>query len=375
MKILFIITRNDKGGSYEFLLKLIDFLKSETDVKLIYGGKKQYYNFDSSFIPSLIRDIGLFNDLIAFFNIFFEIINYKPDIIHTHTSKAGFLGRWAGFIYKVFSFKKVKIIHTPHGHVFYGYFKWFKTYLIIFLEKLTSYITDRFIALTENEKVETLNYGIGIDEKWIVIPSGIDYNFKLKGVNRKEVGIKEDDIVIGSVMRIEKIKGWEYLVRAADIVLKRKDNVRFIIVGDGNERFKLEYMIERYQIKEKFIITGWVDNVYDWISLMDIYVQPSLNEGLGMAVLMAELLSKPIIASSVCGLKDLVRDGYNGILFSVSDYLELSNSIMLLINNSELRRKMAKNSFYIVNEDVDGFKRYSFERALYLHKKLYGLIK
>ncbi len=173
MKIVKIITRLDKGGSAEVVINLAEAIfKNNFDVVLIYGGMSRFiFPFRCYFIDSLCREINLFKDFISFLKIFWIIIKEKPDIIHTHTSKAGFIGRWAGFLYKIFFNRNVKIIHTPHGHVFYGYFGKLKTNFFIILERITLWITDRLVAISENEKIESINYGVGSSDKWVVIPS------------------------------------------------------------------------------------------------------------------------------------------------------------------------------------------------------------
>lgn len=374
IKVLSIITRNSKGGSSEFIINFLSKVDSK-DIEniLIYGGDKLNYSFKSIYIKELVRNINPLKDFVAFFRIFLFILNFKPDIIHTHTSKAGVLGRFAAFIYKLFLNRKLKIVHTPHGHVFYGYFSKPKSFLFLLVERLLSYITDVFIALSDNEKKESIDFGLGNYEKWLVIPSGIDYNIEIREYDlMKKFNIGDDDIVIGSVMRFEDVKGDKYFILAANEVLKNiKKNIRFVLVGDGTNNKIIKDMIISFDIFNYFIIPGWQKNVYDWINIMDIYIQPSLNEGLGRTVIMAELLKKPIIASSVCGLKDLVIDGYNGFLVKPKDYLLIADLILKLIFNKELRTKMGENSFRLVNEEIDGFKKYSFDRSIYLHNKLY----
>lgn len=373
IKILSIITRNSKGGSSEFLINLLSQKDEDLENVLIYGGEEKAYNFKSFYVKELTRNINPLKDILAFIRILFLIFKLKPDIIYTHTSKAGILGRFAVIFYKTLSNRKVKIIHSPHGHVFYGYFSRFISSLFILIERVFSYVTDVFVALSENEKVESIGYGLGDYKKWVVIPSGVDYNFKLTRPElKKEIGLDDKDIVVGSVMRFEDVKGDKYFVLAASEILKKtKKGIRFVLVGDGSNFSKIVDMILALGVKDYFIMPGWVNDVYNWINMMDIYVQPSLNEGLGRTVIIAELLKKPIVASSVCGLKDLVVDGYNGFLVAPRDYISLAARINELVFDEDRRILMGKNSFDLVNEEIDGFKKYSFDRSLYLHKKLY----
>ncbi|MEF3280985.1 MAG: glycosyltransferase family 4 protein [Elusimicrobiota bacterium] len=380
MKLIYIITRLDWGGSSENLIELAEgFYNEGNDIILIYGGSAlRNFKFKSYHIPTLRREINLIYDLKTFWKIFNIIKKEKPDIIHTHTSKAGIIGRWTAFFYNLTHFRRIKIIHTPHGHIFYGYFNRLKSYLFLFIEKISSLITDKLIALTENEKKESINFGVAKEDKWLVIPSGISYDIKIANRNlKKELLISEDKIVAGTAGRLEKVKGMEYFVRSLKYLMNilmlndiNKDIV-YLIVGDGSELNYLKEISLKDNVSSKIIFTGYRKDVVDLINIMDIYVQSSLNEGMGRAVVIAELLSKPVIASNVCGLKDLVQDGYNGFLVESQNSLQIAIKIYDLIKDEELRIKMGKNSFDFINREEDGFKKYSFERCFYLHKKLY----
>ena len=379
-RIIYIITRIDRGGSSENIVDICNKLYDDDfDLVLIYCGETlRNFKFKSYYIKDMKREISFKNEFKALVKIFRMLKEEKPDIVHTHTSKSGILGRWASFIYKIFYNRKLKIIHTPHGHIFYGYFGFIKTKFFIFLEILTSFITNRFIALTENEKKENIESGVGNEKKWVVIPSGIDYKISLSGKDiRKEFNIRPDEIVIGTAARLEPVKGIEYFVRSYKY-LRNILNIKgirpkfcYLVVGDGSEFGYLKKISKEDGTINNIIFSGWRDDVYDLINTMDIYVQPSLNEGMGRSVVMAELLSKPIIASSVCGLKDLIIDGYNGYLAEPKNSLELAMKIYLLLSDKNKIQDYGRNSFEFVNRKVDGFKFYSFDREYFLLKKLY----
>ena len=382
MKIIHIITRIDRGGSSENLIDICNRLHDDgIDVCLIYGGDTtRSFKFKNYYISSLKREINLKRDFKSFIEIVDILKLERPDILHTHTSKAGIIGRWAGFIYKIFYNRKIKIIHTPHGHIFYGYFGFIKTKFFIFLEIITSFITDILVALTQNEKKESIKAGVSNEKKWIVIPAGINYNLNLSNKDIKaEFNIRDDEIVIGSVARFEPIKGIEYFVRSYKYlrnILEIKGiklNFCYLLVGDGSQLDYLRKICEEDGITGKVIFTGWRDDVYDLINMMDIYVQPSLNEGMGRGVVIAELLSKPIVASAVCGLKDLVIDGYNGYLVEPKNPLDIAMKLESIISDKEKINTFGKNSFGLVNREADGFKYYSIEREYFLLKKIYGI--
>jgi len=398
MKILHIITRLDKGGSAETVVYICEYFnkKEGYEIVLVYGGEiKVNLSCKNYYIKELKRKISLVNDIIAFLKIYKIIKKEKPDIIHTLSSKAGIIGRWAAWLARINKLQVTskKIIHTPHGHIFYGYYGKLKTFLFLFLERITAKITDKLIALTEGEKNESLSFGVGKEQQWVIIPSGIDYNLELKVSNKlrdlsrnlrdselkEKLGISKNSIVIGTVARLEPIKGIRYLVDAAKIILSLPSSYLlpssyFLIVGDGSERKFLEEKVEKLGLKDKFIFTGMRDDVAELMSIMDIYVQPSINEGMGKTIVLAELLGKPVVATNVQGIPSVIINNETGILVPPKDPQKLAEVIVKLINDENLRTKMGENAKKWVYKIVDGYPQFSIERMLFLLENLYKML-
>jgi glycosyltransferase involved in cell wall biosynthesis len=391
IKVLHIITRLDKGGSAEHVLECCEYFEKKDDFEiiLIYGGEtKLNLDFKNYYVKFLQREIFPIKDIIAFFKILEIIIKEKPDIIHTHSSKAGIIGRWAAWLARKINYKLkfLRIIHTPHGHIFYGYYGKLRTLLFLLLERLTAKITDKLIALTEGEKNESLSFGVGKEQQWIVIPSGIDYNLELKvscklhnSELKEKLGIPKNSIVIGTVARLEPIKGIRYLVDAAKIILSLPSScplpsIYFLIVGDGSERKFLEEKGEKLGLKDKFIFTGMREDVAELMSIMDIYVQPSVNEGMGKTIVLAELLGKPVVATNVQGIPSVVIDNETGILVPPKNSQKLAKAIVKLINDKNLRTKMGENAKKWVYKIVDGYPQFSQQRMLFLLENLYKML-
>ena len=369
-KIVYIITRLDKGGSAENVIDICDRMNSEKyEVILIYGKGSRPLRADYRvfYVPELVRNISLFKDIIAFWKIYCLIKKIKPDIVHTHTSKAGFVGRWATWLLRT-----TKIVHNPHGHIFYGYYGKLKTALFVLLERLTAKITDKLIALTDGERNESLAFGVGKSHQWSVIHSGVE----LKEIRdkrleiRKKLNIPENSIIIGTVARLDPIKGIKYFVEAIPL-LTYFTTLTFLIVGDGSEKKSLEFRVESLGIKGKVIFTGMRDDVSDLISIMDIYVQPSLNEGMGKTIVQAMMLGKPIIATNVQGIPSLIKDGERGILVPSKNSQAIADAIKKLLSNKEISQKVSANAKKWSTEIVDGYPRFSVERQLYLLNRLY----
>lgn len=371
-KVLHIITRLDKGGSAEnTLLTVLGLNKEKYDVTLVKGATLESVMSDEErednegdlkrasdsdikiiTVDKLVRRISPLNDLKSFLKLFSIIKNGEYHIVHTHTSKAGILGRWAAWLCRFGKLTKTPvIIHTPHGHVFYGYYNRLTTQIFKTIERTTALITDRIITLTDSEKQEHVDFRIAPSEKFITIHSGVETKrfFEVTPENAKrirdELNIPQDCILIGTVGRLVKVKGHKYFIQAAHKILKSHQlykGVKFIIVGDGPLIDDLKREANSLDISNAVIFTGWRNDVPAIMSAFDIFVLTSLNEGMGKVLVEAMLLRKPIIGSRVGGIPDLIRDGENGILTSPASPDELSEAIIDLIKSEEKRGKMGE---------------------------------
>jgi len=362
-KIIHLITRLDKGGSAEnTLLTVLGVDKREYEVILVKGqtSESQMSEEEEASVFSdleeaqrkgvriitnrfLLRRENLFYDLLALFSLYRLLAKERPTIVHTHTSKAGLLGRLAAKGAGV-----PIIVHTPHGHVFFGYFGAFKTKIFIFMERLASRITDKIVALTHGEKEDYLFFKIADKEKFVVINSGIELErFKelpipLKQNFKKELGIPENALIVGTVGRLVPVKGPKFLIDAAQEIIPKYPNVFFVFTGDGYLRRDLEKKASDLRIKENVVFFGWRNDAAKIISVTDIFVLPSLNEGMGRVLAEAMALGKPIVASNVGGIPDLVIHGKNGFLVPQKNSKELARYIHILLEDKEKREKMGR---------------------------------
>ncbi|MBN2406063.1 MAG: glycosyltransferase family 4 protein [Elusimicrobia bacterium] len=329
-------------------------------------------------IPELVRDLNLVSDTIAFIKIYLFIRKNRFDIVHTHSSKAGILGRWAAF----FAGVKV-IIHTPHGHVFSGYFGKLKSSFFVFIERMTALITDRIITLTEKGIDDHVMYGIGPRKKFVAIHSGVNTDEltddKVSGkaglLLRKELGLIPGKIVVGTVSRLDPVKGNIYFVRAIKELMNMAPEIYetalFILVGDGEQRELLESMVKEYGISDKVIFTGMRNDVSLIIPLFDIFVLASLMEGMGKVFIKAMVNAKPVIGTAVGGVPEIIEDGVSGILVPPKDPVALAGACARLISDEKLRKSMGAAGKKHVNELVDGHPRYSVEAMMNKLDRLY----
>lgn len=371
-KIVHIITRMDKGGSAENVViscRHIDGSKYES--LLVHGlsGVPAPEGIKSIPVPELVRNISPLADLRAFFRLVKLLRELRPDLVHTHSSKAGFIGRWAA------RFAGVRtIVHTPHGHVFYGYgFGPLKTMLYLFLERVTAPITTSLIALTEGEKRESLERGVGNASQWRVAHSGVEplvCDFvSARAAVRERFGISDDTIVAGTVARLEPVKGVRCLVEAAAHLKER--NIGFLIVGDGGERADLETLARKLGVERNVMFAGMRDDVSDMLAAMDIFIQPSLNEGMGKTIIQAQAMGLPVVGTRVQGIPDALRENFTGLLVRPGDPKAIADVIAVFANDPELRRRMGRFAAQWVMEPVDGYPRFSGERMVHLLEKIY----
>lgn len=366
--IIHIITRLEPGGSTQNTVASCLYQSKYYRVILIAGAgftptEKLPDNFKLITLPSLSRELSFFKDIKAFKDIYSVISKYKPKIVHTHTSKAGILGRWGAAFHNLINRKeKTIIVHTPHGHVFYGYFGLIKTFIFKQIEKITAKLTDYFIALTYGERNESAHFGIGNKKKWTVIHSGVRFNTNLYPKAKAEFEFAEGEIIIGTVARLEYVKGIEYFVRAAGELLRKKlpITLKFLVIGGGEFKDSLIKLAQDEGLGDKIIFTGFQADVYKSMAAMDIYIQPSLNEAMGRTIIQAQYMKLPVIASKVCGIRDLIEEGENGFLIAPKDYKALANATETLIKDSHKRRQLGENAQkFIMEKDYTGYGKFS----------------
>jgi glycosyltransferase involved in cell wall biosynthesis len=240
------------------------------------------------------------------------------------------------------------VIHTPHGHVFFGYFGPLRTKFFIRLEKIASLITDKIIALTNREKKDTIAFKVAKENKLTVIHSGIELDkFTQSSTQdirllKNNLGIPEKALIVGTAGRLVPIKGPEYLIKAAEKVLQIHKNIFFLFAGDGYLKEDLAALAQDLGIEKNILFLGWKDNAAEIISLYDIFVLPSLNEGMGRVLVEAMALGKPIVASNIGGIPDLIFHGKNGFLVPPQKPRELAQYIQLLLEDENKRTKMGQ---------------------------------
>ncbi|MCM8763061.1 MAG: glycosyltransferase family 4 protein [Candidatus Omnitrophica bacterium] len=356
IRILYVITKLELGGAQKQLLSLIRGLDRERFEVLLFTHDKGLLIEEALSISGLKikgsrfleRPINPLKDLCALLEIALYIKQNRIDIVHTHSSKAGVLGRLAARI------SKVKIIlHTVHGWSFNDFQSELKRKLFIFLERICACFTHKLIVVSECDKQRGLVNNIGSADKYQLIRYGINYaefNIKDPGI-KKKLGFNSDDLVVGMVSCFKPQKAVEDFIKMASLVNKSLPETKFILVGDGFLRRKIENLIKRLDLEDKVILTGWRRDVNRILSILDVFVLTSLWEGLPVAVLEAMAAGRVVIATDTGGISEAVIEGKTGFLVSRRDMNKMSERTISLLKDENLRKVIGENAKNYLGHD------------------------
>ena len=321
IKVLHIITHLQTGGALDNTIQTIKLLNKDkfevTFASSPYGNWKEKIEkinkIKFKYIKYLRRNINPFYDLLAFFEILLFLGKNNFDIVHTHSSKPGVIGRISAKILGI----RI-IIHTIHGLSYHQYMPYFKQKILITIETLLSLVTNKIITVSNLNKKKMLDDNITSSEKIINIYSGINFkkfNFNMsKDLIRQKYLISDSKTIIGFIGRLSEQKNPKILVKAFVELLKQNNTIHLLLIGDGPLRLSIEMLIKKYNIEDNVTITGFINNVPEFLNVIDIYVQPSNWEGLGRALTEAMYMKKAIIATNVDGIPEIIKNNITGIL-------------------------------------------------------------
>jgi len=349
IKILYIITKLELGGAQKQALLLAAALDKNKFFPYLFTAAsgilvpdaKAVTGLNVYFSPFLDRPLNPVKDLFAFFEIINFIKKNKIDIVHTHSSKAGIIGRFAA---KAAGAKI--IIHTVHGWSFNDCQPYLLRKFCIFLERLCARITSKIIAVSQYDKKIGLSEFIGKEGQYEVILCGIDHS-EFRGNDsgiRNEFGITSSDLLVGMVACFKPQKAPQDFIEVARMVTAKFENVKFIMVGDGQMRGQLQKLISNYQLKNKVILTGWRRDIPQILSALNIAVLTSLYEGLPVSILEAMASAKAVVATRTGGIAEVVQDGENGFLVAPKALQELADRVLSLLDDATLRKGLGENA-------------------------------
>jgi glycosyltransferase involved in cell wall biosynthesis len=354
MRIVHIITRMIVGGAQENTrFNCLDLVRDYgDDVTLITGpslgaegsllDKYQDPDLKTILVPELIRSIRPWTDLRASRILQKHLTQLRPDVVHTHSAKAGILGRSVAWKLKI-----PCVVHTVHGAPFHPYQAWPVRKLYQICERWAARRCHRLISVADAMTDLLVEAKIAERSKFVTIYSGMDIEPFLNADQnrlqlRKDLGIRPEDIVVGKIARLFHLKGHQYLLACAQRVVQADPRIRFLLVGDGILREYLEKEIASMGLKNHFIFTGLVPphEIPDLIGAMDMLMHVSLREGLARALPQALLAGKPVISYDIDGAKEVVIEGQTGILLPPKSIQPLGDAILKLANDADLRTRL-----------------------------------
>ena len=273
-------------------------------------------------IPTLGRRVHLFDDISAFVSIWRAIRDFEPDIVHTHTAKAGALGRAAAAVHNALgsAAHRILIVHTFHGHVLEGYFSGIANRLVRWAERALSWITDCTIAISERQRKDLVDrFRVAPASRTVVIPLGLRLGNLLvltqddRDRARAAAGYR-DEFVVGFVGRLVPVKQVDVLIEAIALMKRELPTVRLVITGDGPERASLEARARAVHVDDITTFRGWREDLVATYAPLDVVALTSRNEGTPVALIEAMAAGVPIAATAVGGVPDVVTDGQTGLL-------------------------------------------------------------
>ncbi|MGB0404122.1 MAG: glycosyltransferase [Salibacteraceae bacterium] len=378
-RVLRILNRFNLGGPTYNASYLSKHLPSEYETLLI-GGEKDESEASSLHItdslglkPTIIkemrRSVNFSKDRLAYKKIVQIIREFKPDIVHTHASKAGAIGRLAAINENI-----PTIVHTYHGHVFHGYFNPIKTKVYKFIETELAKRTHKIVAISNIQKQElSLEHKICSPEKIKVIPLGFDLDrFQMnKDENRKiyrgQYNLPDNKIAIGIIGRLVPIKNHQLFLKAIN-QLKKSNSVSFqaFIIGDGEERNHIESLANQLKLtfdnspnsEVDIIFTSWIKDVDKALPGLDLIALTSKNEGTPVSLIEAQAAEKAIVSTNVGGIENVVLPGESALLSELTDEDLFCQNLIKLCTNDSLRNEQCKRGKDFV------FKNFHYNRLV-----------
>ena len=410
-KIIRIIARLNVGGPAKHVVWLTSGLQDAGFNTLLVTGTVPEGEEDMSYFadeagvrplyfPEMSREISL-KDAITVWKLFRLFLRERPDIVHTHTAKAGTVGRSAGFLYRwltpgalIGKRRECKFVHTYHGHVFHSYYSRSRTRLFLAIERLLArMITDRLIVISKQQSVEIgEKFRVGRRHQLRVIPLGLDLGLFADHASRRakfrqELCVPDHTILIGIVGRLTEIKNHQmflnvvWRLKLIDPALRRQGAVRFIVIGDGGLRQTLEMQAQELDVDRDIIFVGGRKEPEYFYPALDVVALTSRNEGTPLTLIEAMANARPVVATAVGGVVDLlgdvVEDGpyqvcRRGIGVPAGDENAFAEALSRIIRDRSLQQELGERGLEFVEVNYSKERLFEDIKGLYsdlLHKE------
>jgi len=377
VRVIHMITKLELGGAQQNTMFTVANLDREFFSPMLWSGPggiltedaAKLFKDDFQVVPHLFRGVNPKNDWLALWELRRMLKKEQaktngPIIVHTHSSKAGILGRTAAFCAGI-----PVIIHSYHGFGFNDFQPWPVREAYVLAEKITGWITDRFIFVSRANQTKAANLRLGRPEQYNLVRSGIELaEFQPKPIDRRakrrEMGVAEDGKVVVMVACLKPQKNPADFVRAASLVLKEIPDAWFVVAGDGELRPKMEQAISETGVKDRVKLLGWRTDIPEILWACDLMVLTSLWEGLPRVFPQAMAAGLPIVATSVDGAPEAVIQGENGYLVPPRDFQGIARRVVELLKDDAKRAQMAGRAAELVPE-WDIYKMVRDQEQLY----------
>jgi glycosyltransferase involved in cell wall biosynthesis len=369
IKVMRIIARMNVGGPAVQVSGLMRGLSSTDFNHRLYTGycaedeadyiKEQAPDVQAIQLDGLGRKVNPRADFLILFKLIKEIRTFKPDIIHTHTAKAGVIGRLASIL----SLYPSKRVHTFHGHLLSGYFDPLVTRLVIVIEKMLAVKTNILVSVGEKVRDELLAKKIGKFSKYRIFPPGLALNELVSRESAlKILGLESDFVYISFIGRVTQIKRPDRFLDVVEIIAKQNTNIKFLVAGGGDLLDEcIKVAVER-GLPVQFL--GWRSDIENILSASDIVVLTSDNEGTPISLIQAGLAGKPTVSTNVGSVKEIVLDGKTGFVTNLTSE-SLATAISSLANDDVLRKKFGSAA------SLHTHANYGVDRLVKDHSQLY----
>ena len=319
IRIMQVIARMNVGGPAVIVSNLMRGLNSEKFQTVLITGycaddeadflEEVATDIPATRINGLGRSVSVLGDIKSFFVLLGIIRKFKPDVIHTHTAKAGVLGRLAGMI----SYPKAKRVHTFHGHLLHGYFSPLKTKFVVVIERLLALISGGLIAIGNQVKNDLLAAGVGkLNQYSVIFPGLQELNIQSRESARNQLSLEADKTYIVFIGRLTQIKRPDRLIQIARHLKANHQKVELLIAGAGEKFAEIQELALQESLP--FVFLGWRNDIGRILSASDIAILCSDNEGIPLTLIQASQAGLPIVSTNVGSVSDIVLDGESGLL-------------------------------------------------------------
>lgn len=389
IKVLEVITLFSVGGATETVVSLAAGLREKGyEVHIATGPNvpsegsmyetAEGLNIPVFTFPNLKRAISPFNDLLIMFQLARFIKENRYDVVHTHSSKAGVVGRIAAWLVNT-----PVIVHTIHGLPFHRFQNFVVRNFYKMIEKFSAFFCDKIVAVTHTIVDVMLKNNLAPGRKFVVVRSAFSLKMYNSGLYdpkkiRSKYGISQSDFLIAKVARFSKLKGHKYLIDSFNIVSNKDENCKLLLIGNGELESELKSYIKSVGLEAKVIFSGLIppDDIPEILSSVDLLVHTSLLEGLARVLPQAVTLEKPIISFDLDGSHEVIKDGYNGFLIEPENVTSLAEKILLLCSDRKKAKNMGINGKKMIDNEFSDelmvekinklYKELLMEKGLYV---------